>query len=235
MKHLLALVAVGCLVGTAYGDNVLYDSQGFEPALYTLGNLPGQDGWVDDTTDAGYGQVQVVNDPTASGRGQVICLDAPGTAGGWLGAARSYGPSTLATVTIEWDQWRADTNDNLWIADTTAFDGWWAMQWDQNGQASSYYFDFGVAVTPGVWQHVKYTLNMPAGSATVDIDGTSFSSSHPDLTIDGIVFENEPTDAGGAGGPIYIDNLRVVETPEPASLALLALGGLALARRRVRG
>jgi hypothetical protein len=40
------------------------------------------------------------------------------------------------------------------------------------------------------------------------------------------------------GGPLaatgYIDNLAILQTPEPATLSLLALGGLALLRRRKR-
>ena len=229
MKHLLTVLALsGLLVLSASADTV-FDTGGFEG--YALGNLPGQFGWLDDTTNPAYGLVQVVNDPTGSGMGKVISLDPPGTAGGWLGAARPFGPSTMSPVIIEWDQWRTDTNDNLWVADTVAFDGWWAMQWDQNGQASSYLFEFGVPVGTLAWQHVIYTLDTAAGTATVEIVGTgSHSSPQPDLAIDGIVFEMEPTDAGGAGGPLLIDNLIVTQIPEPATLALLGL--LALLRRR---
>jgi hypothetical protein len=209
----------------------LYNSGGFEG--YSLGDLPGQDGWVDDTTSPDYGKVQVVTDPTGSGMGQMIALDPPGTAGGWLGAARAAGPSTLPIVTIEWDQYRTGTTDNLWVADKVAFDGWWAMQWDSNSQASSYFFEFGVPVSTNIWQHVRYTIDTVAGTAMVEITGVgSWSSAQPDKAIDGIVFELEPTEAGGADGPMYIDNLSMSQLPEPASLMLLALGGLLLVRRR---
>jgi len=209
----------------------LYNSGGFEG--YSLGDLPGQDGWVDDTTSPDYGKVQVVNDPTGSGMGQMIALDPPGTAGGWLGAYRPVSPSTLPIVTIEWDQYRTGITDNLWVADAIAFDGWWAMQWDQNFQASSYYFEFGVPVSANVWQHVKYTIDTALGTATVDIAGVgSFTSSQPDTVINGIDLELEPSESGGADGPMYIDNLSMSQLPEPASLMLLALGGLLLVRRR---
>jgi MYXO-CTERM domain-containing protein len=230
MRKWLTVLAVLGFACTASADT-LFDVGGFEG--YALGNLPGQDGWVDDTTDPAYGQVQVLVDPTGAGMGNVIELDPPGTAGGWLGAARPFGPSALPIVTIEWDQYRTGVTDNLWVADSVAFDGWWAMQWDQNFQASSYFFDFGVPVSTGVWQHVIYTIDTVGGTATVEIVGVgSFSSAQPDTAIDGIVFELEPSESGGADGPTYIDNLMVTQTPEPASLALLALGGLALLRRR---
>jgi len=188
----------------------VYDTFGFE--AYDLGDLPGQDGWEDDTTDPNYGMVQVVDDPTDSGMGQVIMLDPPGTAGGWLGAARALdSPTTARYVMIEWDQWRPDTGDNFWYADTLDSGGWWAMQWDQNGQASSYYFEFGVPITTGQWQHVSYIIDTVDGTATVDIDGEKHTSDQPDTAIDGIVFEMEPTEHEGDNGPVYADNLRISE------------------------
>ncbi|MBI4579394.1 MAG: PEP-CTERM sorting domain-containing protein, partial [Planctomycetes bacterium] len=129
--------------------------------------------------------------------------------------------------------YRTGITDNLWYADTIAFDGWWAIQWDQNFQASSYFFDFGVPVSAGIWQHVKYTIDTAGGTSTVEIAGVgSFSSSQPDTTINGIDLEVEPTESGGADGPTYIDNLRMVETPEPASLLLAGLGVLFIRRPR---
>ncbi len=112
-------------------------------------------------------------------------------------------------VLLEWDQYRTDTGDNVWVADNPDFAGWWAMQWDQNGQASSYFFDFGVAITPLQWQHVKYSIDTVGGRATLDIDGVQFSSNQPDTSIAGLAFEMEPTAASGENGPIYIDNVMI--------------------------
>ncbi len=39
---------------------------------------------------------------------------------------------------------------------------------------------------------------------------------------------------GGVSGPNYIDNVGLVVIPEPATLSLLALGGLAVLRRKHR-
>jgi hypothetical protein len=191
----------------------VYDTFGFE--AYNLGDLPGQDGWEDDTSDPNYGMVQVVDDPTDSNMGKVIMLDPPGTAGGWLGALRALDlPTTARYVLIEWDQWRPDTGDNLWYADTLDFDGWWAMQWDQNGQASSYYFEFGVPITTEQWQHVTYIIDTVDGTATVDIDGEKHTSDQPDTAIDGILFEMEPTEHEGDNGPVYVDNVTISESDD---------------------
>lgn len=231
MRYLsIAVILLATLTSAQAAD--LYNSGGFEG--YAVGDLPGQDGWVEDTTDpAAYGMVQVVSDPLGPNTGKMIMLDPPGTAGGWLGAFRPVGPATLPIVTIEWDQYRTGLTDNLWYADVMEFDGWWAMQWDANSQASSYFFEFGVPLTANTWQHVKYTLDYTNQTATVEIAGVgSKSSAMPNVPVRGIAFELEPTESGGADGPTYIDNLLITQTPEPATLALLSLVGLAATRRR---
>jgi len=188
-----------------------YSTDGFE--AYELGDLPGQDGWEDDTDPNTYGMVQVIEDPTGAGMGKVIVIDPPGTTEGtWQGALRVIDPPpTERYVVIEWDQYRTNLGDNVWIADSLFFDGWWVIQWDQNGQASYLFFSFGVPLTAGQWQHVTYIVDTTEGTSTVDVDGDSYCG--PDLMADteinGILFEVEPTVAQGEDGPMYIDNLVV--------------------------
>lgn len=196
--------------------DTLYDSGGFE-ALST-GSVVGQDGWIEDTSEPGmddYGEVQVVDDPTGSSMGKVLAFDAPGTAGGWLGTERAIGPTTKGLVTIEWDQWRADTNDNFWMSDGLAFDGWYAIQWDSSNAIHAETFGPSTPLTAGVWQHVKYTFDTAGDTVTVDVDGNTASGTLTDDVFAAITFENEPTAAGGEGGPIYIDNL-VIKQGDPA-------------------
>ena len=235
MKKLIFVLMVLSIPALASAGTTLYDSQGFEGPLYNLGLLTGQDLWVTDST-AGQPDPQVINDPTGAGMGQVVEIDALPDVGGWAGACRPAGPSLPGTVVIEWDQYRASTFDNFWYADDVAWSGWWAMQWDQNSQASAQVYDFGVPLTVNQWQHVIYTFDTIAQTVSVDIDGIVFTSPNAmtDPTIDGIDLEGESTTFDGDNGPILVDNMRITETPipEPGVLLLAGLGLLALLRRK---
>ena len=212
-----------CAAATLGQAGDLYNAGGFEG--YALGNLPGQDGWVDDTTTPAYGMVQVVNDPTGLGRGKVIALDPPGMGGGWLGAWRPAGPSTLPVVLIEWDQYRSGLSDNFWVADSVQFNGWWAIQWDVVTQASAYYYNFGAPLSAYVWQHVRYTINTALGTAKVEVAGVgSAPVAQPDTAINGIDLEVEPTELGGPDGPLYLDNLWLTEAAAEPSVLLSCAG-----------
>lgn len=174
--------AAGTEHGPLYYDNLIvredsaavYESGGFEALL--PGSILGQDDWVEDT-DQGYDPVQVIDDPTGEGMGQVLEFDPPGTGGGWQGIARSFaaelGQDGDETITIEWDQWRGDLDDNFWYADDPDFSRWWAMQWDQNGSAFARNYNAPMPLSTGVWQHLTYTLDLAAGTSTVStpLDG----------------------------------------------------------------
>jgi hypothetical protein len=233
MNKLLILAVAVCVPALAPAQT-LFDAQGFESPTYSLGVLAGQDGWLAENSGANPDPV-VIADPTGAGMGQVLMLDPTSDEGGWSGVVRSFVPSAGPMVVIEWDQYRVDTGDNFWYADDAAYDGWVAMQWDQNGQASALNFDFGVALTTGQWQHVTYTLDLVAQTSMVDIDGTSFMSPNPmtDASIGGIDLEVESTFQPG-DGPVYVDNLVLTQVPEPGIMLMGALGLLLAIRRRAR-
>ena len=65
---------------------------------------------------------------------------------------------------------------------------------------------------PDVWQNLSWTAVAPAGTATVEALALFFQPN------------------GDGVGAMYYDNITL--TPEPATLALLGLGGLVLRRRK---
>ena len=73
-------------------------------------------------------------------------------------------------------------------------------------------FDTFVPLAEDAWQHVRYIFDVVNGTVTVDVDGQPASTVLNDTTIDGITFELEPTEAGGADGPMYLDNFRIAES-----------------------
>lgn len=221
-----AAVVLALSAGAAFAQ---YDSLGFEG--FSLGDMPGQDGWIVDTS-GDYGPVQIVLDPTGAGMGNVALFDPPGTAGGWQGVEIDVGPLSGNTVTVEWDQWRADLNDNVWMADDASFGGWWAIQWDTSLGIHAETFGGRVLLTAGVWQHVTYTFDFAGGTVTVDVDGGSAMGTLGDTSIDGWCFEYEPGEFAGEGGPFYVDNFKITQVPTPGALAMIGLGGLAAIRRR---
>lgn len=229
MRAFASAAAVLALAASASMAQVLYDSGGFES--FGLGNMPGQNGWIEDTS-GGYDPVQIVLDPTGSGMGNVASFDPPGVAGGWQGVEIDFGPGAGMPVIVEWDQWRADLNDNFWMADDSSFAGWWAIQWDTSLGIHAETFGPSVPLTAGLWQHITYTFDFGAGQVTVDVDGNSATGSLGDSSIDGWAFEFEPGDFAGEGGPIYIDNFVAWQVPAPGAIMLIGLGGLAALRRR---
>lgn len=123
-------------------------------------------------------------------------------------------------IAITWDQTRSSTGP-----------GTFDLEWSTDGVTFTTLLDdytvlLNDASNGGVWNSTTYIPNYTfapvAGPASLDNQATIYFR----LT-------NQVT-PGGTGGTNRVDNIVVTGTliPEPASLALLALGALALLRRR---
>lgn len=190
-----------------------FDSGGFSG--YNTGTVIGQHGWVSTTYANGgdpnvYFDPTIVADPTGSGHGNVMLMNAPnGDMNGWVGAMVLLGtPITSDKAIIEWDQYRVDLSDNIWYSDDGSYGGWWSLQWDQTHAAHAETFGASVPLTAGIWQHVKYTFNIPAGTVQVDVDGIKAQGTTTDNSIAGIELEDQTTPTAGHG-EIYFDNLKI--------------------------
>ena len=245
MRKLLIIAMALAIPALAPAQVVWYDSFGFEPpAGYVPGPLPGQDGWLPDST-AGQSVPVVVADPTGLLSGQVAQFDAINGLGGWCGAlvtptggadARLVGP----IVHVEWDQVRVDTDDNFWH--TPDFAGWsqFGLQWDGTGLLHSDSWAAGEPtgpITPLALDHIDLIYTGPPGatSITLLINGTNFGTAPTaggtPVFVDW-VFEMEDTAAGVSHGRLLMDNFRITVIPEPSIFLLAGLGLLALLRRR---
>jgi hypothetical protein len=88
------------------------------------------------------------------------------------------------------------------------------------------------------WHHIEMTVLPALGIVFMEFDGQWFGmnglAGNP-VTLDGALsfFHYDAYGSvAGAYGFSIVDNVVVHDTPEPATLALLSLGGLALLRRR---
>lgn len=197
------LGAYGC---DANVESTLYDTAGFE--AYTVGDLNGQDGW---EATIGAGLHQIINDPTGGGHGKVLELDALDDTDDLVAVQRLLGtPITEDRVIYEWDQYRPDLGDNIWVCDDYNYDGWWAVEWDTGLDISpGPKFGGGVPLTAGVWQHIRFDLNLTAGTSSVSVDGgVPVAMNHTYDDIKGIELESQDTAVEG-DGPIYFDNLVI--------------------------
>ena len=232
MKQLVAFVfAAMALVTSAAAAPY---STNFES--FTLGPVHGQDGWVNDNVGDSAIAPVIVNDPTGGGHGKVLRIDPPidELDYAWSGAFRACGNLVAEGATkleLSWDQWRTDFIDNLWIVENPDLTGWQAQEWDGSMYPISTDLLPSTALSDQQWQNIRLAFDVQAGTLEGFVDNVSFGVA-TGQTFDkfrGMDFQVMVT-YGGVNGPNYIDNVNL--TPEPATLALLALGGLGPLRRR---
>ncbi len=250
MKHGIILilatgVAAMSLAGSASAVT-LYDSNGFESPAFTLGALPGQQTWTGG--GAGGGAVPlVVTAPDPVLGSQAVRLEVPDAQGATSFMDHAIPAIGLAgqIVTVSFDIYR---EQNPWLSNLWWW--WWdagsptyGLQWDAGtgspGQTlpNGWNTGAGAAVTVmGRYANVKMVWDFQQSKAYSWYDGVLVDNGIPiaDITaLTGWTIQLGHDEATGSGPEVaWIDNFSMTVVPEPASLALLALGGLLVIRRR---
>lgn len=235
----LSLAIVLCWVSAAAQAAVVY-SKGFEAPTYVLGNLNLQDGW-DGHTYAVPSAAKVQNSVVHSGT-QAVRIDAASLSGSaWYEKHVDFDPVAEGTPIVTVECWmRLDgttASGKAWGFDMYGTDdervGY--LQVNSSNKVRFNGVTTSTVITRGTWYDYKlifdYTTNTYQGfvNGTAVAPAASMPHHHGfgdvDLTRWGSMLDKCDDKA-------YFDDLSITRTPEPASLGLLALGALALLRRR---
>ncbi len=221
-------------------------SDGFEP--YTLGDVNGQGLWIDfggtlttdvTTAQAATGDKSLAFSLNPAGGGDsygsdayVIAMDgAVITAGQWVMSYELYIPTGYGgscEMFISQGALPGSFWDGVWLH-TTATD----LTHGGGAETAALVFDR--------FAEVKLEIDLTANTVDVSYDGAAFYSTDwdrdtnvdhtPQPAIGGLNFWAAGS-AAGLTGTFYVDDFNL--TPEPATLAMLAMGGGMLLKRRRR-
>ncbi|HQL55250.1 MAG: hypothetical protein KA383_19735 [Phycisphaerae bacterium] len=240
MRIPIAMAAVLALTGIAVAD-VWYDSNGFEPATFVPGPLAGQDGWTASGAGGGIAP-QVVTAPDPVVGTQAVRLYVGDTQGDTSVMDIGIADPVAAgwdVVTVSYDIYRDAQIQNLWWWWWDAGEPTYGLQWDLSQATHPFGWSTGAGQAPtafGIYANLKMEWNFVTNTASSWYNGVLVDNNIPlsgitSLTGWTIQFGHDSGSGTGAE-TVYIDNFVVTVTPEPAALSLLALGGLALLRRR---
>lgn len=244
MRTVPVLIAVVSLAIAGAAQAADLYSTDFEAPTFSPGTINGQDSWVVGNGDGTSLDGMIVN--SGDGHGQVLQVTAAN--GGWGDEVkRDYdSPSTLQYLTVEMDFQMKD-GAAFYFNDHNGPGGGGpeSIFWDEDPPGTHVAMsnaDPGIApmaITYDAWYHIGIQVDQQSKEILfVNYDGTWLAE---DDTPDGakqmtrMVFRSYGYEAGRR---LWIDNLSITDgstpIPEPATLSLLALAGLALGLRRRR-
>lgn len=234
MKHVMSVVALVALMAVPAMGAWAEDFQS-----YALGsNITGQGGWEGWNAGATAATISAAHPKFAGDQAVLMATDddlvhqySGYTSGQYQYTAWQYIPSNHVTDSVTYF---IMMNKYSVTPDSKG----WAVQMPFDYKTGRVYDDMveneaGVPIVYDAWKEIKITIDLDANTRTCYYDGQ----------VVGTAAWYNPSDANhlksiaavdlwadkGGGGVCY-DNLSLV--PEPASLCLIALGGLLLRRRR---
>ncbi|MDW8291359.1 MAG: PEP-CTERM sorting domain-containing protein [Armatimonadota bacterium] len=247
VRHWVAVfVGVLLVVSTVHAQLVWYDSGGFERPNFRPGVLNTQDGWVALGGGISGDTPRVVAAPEPVLGRQAVRLEV-GDSQGDLSLMFLPIVDPLAAgypiVIVSFDIYRVgpQQTQNLWWFWVDNGVPTYGLQWDLSNQTHPFGWNPGASSVPTIFdRYVNITMkwDFTQMKAYSWYDGVMVDNGIPisgitSLTGWGIMLAHDA--ATGTGADVaWIDNFSIHVVPEPASLAVLAGGVLALAGIRRR-
>ena len=227
-----------------------------------VGNWEGNmDGWVNENpanvtisydtmgTTLGSASLRVVGSDVGSGNWYIPALNLP-LSEGQVNGILNYTEEPMFKIDVtrsvaEWSLGRNGEGLNWWIPESRVFFSLNASAQNEDGEWA--YYGGGTEVLAGAWYPGTLALLDPARIApaingNVPMHDVTWSLAAAKVALQGMIdagYDQNMSvsislklNAPGylVPGPYYLDNARLI--PEPATVALLGLGGLALLRRK---